>query len=708
MTAREVNDRPATRRRAEARYFCELLGVCGFAIAAPTLGAFAESPETFVFGGFEGVEIVLFGVAVVLVPPVVAWVPGFVVGLFASPTARRGVHAGTLGLVSVAFASYALRETTALRDIPLVTVSVMIGIAVTALYLRAPVGRDLALLTVFAPLLAFGQFVFFSPVTSLVLPAPDREEAEDAPTAPIVVVVFDELQTQALLDAEGDLDEQAYPGFARLASESTWYRNATTVAGVTTRAVPALLTGEYVDDGVAPVEREHPHNLFTWLADSHEMHADELVTRLCPTDVCAPRDGSGMGALAGDALEIWWQQARPSGPDAPDTEQFEESRRAVDADRLPGGDDNWTGPPNPPARWAQFVDGFSVGRGPALHFLHLTLPHHPFVYHPSGEQYATEEHGVPGRAFDDWLDAPYAVEVARMRYVLQLRYLDGLIHHMISELERTGLWDDALVVVTADHGIGFTPGAPVRGLDDRTLEEIAWVPLFMKAPGQHEGQLDDANVESIDVLPTIADLLGVPLPWPVDGRSAASAPRTTTEKTYLLSEPFEEPRTTADGRLVLDGVEGLARVRDARPVGRSVPTDDELAMYRVGERAELIGEPIDAFTSEPRGSGARLYGGAARFDDVDVRAGTAPAVLHALLDVPDAERSPTGREVLVALNGRVAAVGQSFNDFEGEAFGAMLPLELFDEGRNEVRIFEVVGTAGGITLREFEVEREGG
>jgi hypothetical protein len=700
-----VNERPSTRRRVEARYFIELLGVCGFAVAAPTLGAFAESPETFVFGGFEGIEIVVFGVAVVLVPPLVAWAPGFVVGLFASPATRRGVQAGTIGLLSVAFANYALRETTRLHDLPLLAVAVLIGIAVTALYLRAPIGRDLAALTVFAPLLAVGQFLFFSPVTALVLPAPERAVADNTPTAPIVMVVFDEFQTQSLLDREGNLDEQAFPGFARLASESTWYRNATTVAGVTTRAVPALLTGLYVEDGVAPVEREHPHNLFTWLADSYVMHSGELVTRLCPSDACTPPGGSGMGELAGDALEIWWQQARPGEPDAPDTEQFEESREAVNADRLAGGGDDWTGPPNPPVRWARFVDGFSAPGAPALHFLHITLPHHPFVYHPSGEQYATEQHGVPGRAFDDWLDAPYAVDVARMRYVLQVRYVDRLIDHMITELERTGLWDDAVVVVTADHGISFTPGAPVRGLDDRNLEEIAWAPLFVKAPGQHRGHVDDGNVESVDVLPTMADLLGVALPWPVDGRSAVSEPRTTTDKTYLLSDAFEEPRATADGRLVLDGVDGLRRLSDTNPVGRSVPKGDELAMYRVGDRADLIGSPVDGFPIESRGTHARLYGGLEPYDDVDVRAGDAPAVLHALLDVADSERLPGGREALVALNGRVAAVGQSFNDFEGEAFGAMLPLELFADGRNEVRIFEVVDTAGGITLREFDVER---
>ena len=71
-----------------------LVGVAGVAIAQPVLDSFGKSPETFVFRDAEGLDLVLFGLAVVLVPPLVVWWIGVVVGCTApladgSSTARR-------------------------------------------------------------------------------------------------------------------------------------------------------------------------------------------------------------------------------------------------------------------------------------------------------------------------------------------------------------------------------------------------------------------------------------------------------------------------------------------------------------------------------------------------------------------------------------------------------------------------------------------
>ena len=51
------------------------------------------------------------------------------------------------------------------------------------------------------------------------------------------------------------------------------------------------------------------------------------------------------------------------------------------------------------------------------------------------------------------------------------------------------------------------------------LEDIAYVPLFVKAPGRHRGSELRTLARTIDVVPTIADAVGVPIPWHVDGRS---------------------------------------------------------------------------------------------------------------------------------------------------------------------------------------------
>ena len=58
-------------------------------------------------------------------------------------------------------------------------------------------------------------------------------------------------------------------------------------------------------------------------------------------------------------------------------------------------------------------------------------------------------------------------------------------------LERTGLLERALVVVTADHGYSFRVGVKSRRLiSEQNVEEIAPVPLFVKAPGQMERRVN--------------------------------------------------------------------------------------------------------------------------------------------------------------------------------------------------------------------------
>ena len=54
----------------------------------------------------------------------------------------------------------------------------------------------------------------------------------------------------------------------------------------------------------------------------------------------------------------------------------------------------------------------------------------------------------------------------------------------------------------------------------RNREDLAFVPLFVKLPNQRSGRVVERVVQSIDVLPTIADAAGIEVPWRIDGRSA--------------------------------------------------------------------------------------------------------------------------------------------------------------------------------------------
>ena len=160
-----------------------------------------------------------------------------------------------------------------------------------------------------------------------------------------------------------------------------------------------------------------------------------------------------------------------------------------------------------------------------LHFAHLLLPHAPWRLLPSGHVYgfsnSSEGLEYPGGA---WTGDRWLVEQAYQRHLLQVGYVDSLLGRVLRTLEREGLYDQALVIVVADHGASFRPGAPRRSVTRENLADIAGVPLIVKYPRQrHRGADLGVTARTIDVLPTIADVLGVPLPWQVPRPIASRA-----------------------------------------------------------------------------------------------------------------------------------------------------------------------------------------
>ena len=160
----------------------------------------------------------------------------------------------------------------------------------------------------------------------------------------------------------------------------------------------------------------------------------------------------------------------------------------------------------------------TADRKPTLYMVHSLLPHVPWLYLPSGKRYGGDVRVIPGAPNGNWGDDKWLTEQAEQRFFLQLGYADGALGLILRRLRATGVYDRALVVVTADHGVSFRPGTPRRNISAGNLVDIAFMPLFVKLPGQHRGRIDDSFAQTTDVLPTIAAALHTRLPWPVDGK----------------------------------------------------------------------------------------------------------------------------------------------------------------------------------------------
>jgi len=102
---------------------------------------------------------------------------------------------------------------------------------------------------------------------------------------------------------------------------------------------------------------------------------------------------------------------------------------------------------------------------------------------------------------------------------MQIGFADKQLGAFIGKLKDSGVYDSALVIVTADHGVSWRVDSPGRDLSNRNAELIMSVPLFIKIPGQRIFAVSDSDVQHIDLLPTVTDVLGVQIPWKHVGRS---------------------------------------------------------------------------------------------------------------------------------------------------------------------------------------------
>lgn len=102
------------------------------------------------------------------------------------------------------------------------------------------------------------------------------------------------------------------------------------------------------------------------------------------------------------------------------------------------------------------------------------------------------------------------------------RQFDDCVGRILAALERHGLADYTIVIVTSDHGDDlYEPGVTLgHGLTFNGGLQASHVPLVLKVPGM-EGREFGEQVRLLDVAPTVTDLLGLEAPGSWEGRSFA-------------------------------------------------------------------------------------------------------------------------------------------------------------------------------------------
>jgi hypothetical protein len=688
----------------------EVFGLTALAFAHPIADKLWENDEFFfAHASTPGDVVALIAAAYVLAPLALGSSPALIGLLF--PRVGAALHAVVLWLLLVGFVTPAITWA-GVDGVAAIVAAGVIGLGAVALRARFAAVREFFAWTAAFAVLSAGGFVTRSSVFEVLFPGAEDAAAASKPTTPIrtlVVLVFDEMPLSVLLDDQLQIDAARFPAFGALAASSHWFRNASAVSTHTTLAVPAILDGKLPSkENKSPSLKRHPNNLFTMLDEHYAMDVYEELTHLCPAYACPVDPNADASArlrlLFADVGAVYLNAVVPADVD---------KRFKIN---LPDVTTNWShfwgsakrdeDDEHRRERFDRVLETFTPRDEPVLHFAHHVIPHMPYQFMPSGKTYAAKS--VP-RGYKDeaWLDDDWARIQAYQQFLAQVQYVDAELGRVLDRLRAQGRFDEAMIVVTTDHGASFLPGHHRRGTygKEHYYEDVLSIPLLIKLPGQAAPVVDDRNVSSLDILPTIAGQVGVPVPHAIDGQDLfAPAWADPGEKRMVMGtkakqekideidrsyelisfpNPGTVPRYTLDWKL---GAFGTGASNPRGPWG-------------IGPRPELLGTaapevvPGSCRVELSKGYGDEWLSGALK---VAADARSAPA--HVFATVFCAGEGPPAM-VAAAIDGRIVATTRTVAKSKATAsLEFLLPEDALGPGDHTLRLLHIDGALQEIAI----------
>ena len=422
---------------------------------------------------------------------------------------------------------------------------------------------------------------------------------EDVPDRPDVIwVVSDELQYPLVFDGNGRVRPE-FPNLAALAEDSTTYTRAYAGANYTDYAVPAMLTG-IADVAAAGPDRMQDVRaglgVVPGLASEYTVVMESPIYSFdCDSEDCA---SVGVDSDAG-----FWDRYLSF---AADTAAIA-GRTALAAPfsgLFPSLDGKWRDFWSGGDEFGDGAEGDSVGividgleqatrsapEAPVLAFWHTIRTHAPWVVDREGRQIYPSRVPIVEGAHMIGAEADQTFTTDELKLLQRRLYADSAVDfdrqlgELVAALKTAGRYDDAMIIVTADHGATMTERADRRVGDDlvQRWSEVAHVPLVVKSPGQAQAAVVDDPRSTGQIAASVL-------------RAASADPGPEASLAPSLDEPLPAGpvfTTVAGGVLTPWRYEGIAevdpwRAEDLSPVDPGHP-------YAVGLDPELLGGPVPA------------------------------------------------------------------------------------------------------------------
>ena len=167
---------------------------------------------------------------------------------------------------------------------------------------------------------------------------------------------------------------------------------------------------------------------------------------------------------------------------------------------------------------------------PFFLWVHWFDPHMPYLLPDDVERprvlLEDEPRGAPipdairDRQRVSWLPADEGLAHLRGRYRAGVAFTDAMLAALVAELEETGLWQDTILAVTADHGECLGE-ADIHASHTSLYEPTLRVPLVLRLPWEEpqDPAAKGLPVSTMDLFPTLLELAGAEVPGLVDAHS---------------------------------------------------------------------------------------------------------------------------------------------------------------------------------------------